>query len=813
MTTNNDKVIVLGDYNLPHLNWISESDFGGLIPCNVSSESESLITEAASGLGLHQMNHIANRNNRILDLAFVSDPNYVELIDCALPLLKPDHYHTPFVILLDVSTETSGMTADEYYFDFPLCETIPITDALNNVDWTNRFDGRSVDDATDTFYNILFDIIRELVPVKKRKHKITSCQPWWNGDLRNCHNRLRKARKRFFRHRSDDNKTKLRELETHFNSLNDVYFRAYTARLELNLKNDPQSFWSFIKQRKQPNGLPASVFYKDNQASTATDTANLFSSFFQSLLSNILPPLSEPYLNGLQVYNVDLPCLTFSHQDILSKLQNIDTTKGAGPDLLPPSFIQRFAASFSVPATILFNRSLAEGCFPTAWKSASIIPIHKSGNTHNVENYRGVSLLSCFPKIFERLLHDVVYSSLHSMISPYQHGFIRKRSTTTNLLDFVSTVIEHISKRLQIDAVYVDFSKAFDKVPHQLAIEKFKRMGLPGWLTKWLESYLTGRNAHVRIGETRSTPFNITSGVPQGSILGPLIFVLFVNDICDTLSSPKLLFADDLKFYRIIKSLPDCSALQEDINVLLTWCHLNGMEINIKKCCCITFTRKTKPLLFNYKITTQFLQKVTTVKDLGVYLDNKLTFAEHVSVTTSKAFVVLGFIRRNTQAFEDIYCLKSLYCSLVRSIVEYGALVWAPHFTVHIDRIERIQKSFIRYALRQLPWNQPMDATPYVQKCQLINLPTLSTRRALLQRIFIYDLLNNNIDCSDLLNRLRFNAPTRRLRHHDLFRSSFNRTIYGQNNPLWACCQKFNEVSHLYDFHMSKNLFKSRISS
>ena len=212
-------------------------------------------------------------------------------------------------------------------------------------------------------------------------------------------------------------------------------------------------------------------------------------------------------------------------------------------------------------------------------------------------------------------------------------------------------------------------------------------------------------------------------------------------------------------------------------------------------------------------MTTQPLLKDSKVKDLGVYLDDNLTFAEHVSIITSKAFMVLAFIRRNTQAFQDVYCLKTLYWLLVRSIIEYGVLVWAPHFAIHTDRIERIQKNFIRYALRHLPWNQPMDLTPYVQRCQLVNLPTLSTRRILLQRLFIFDLLSNNIDCSDLLNRLRFNVPARSLRNYDFFRPSFNRTVYGQNNPLWACCQKFNDVAYVYDFNVSRTMLKSRLSS
>lgn len=190
----------------------------------------------------------------------------------------------------------------------------------------------------------------------------------------------------------------------------------------------------------------------------------------------------------------------------------------------------------------------------------------------------------------------------------------------------------------------------------------------------------------------------------------------------------------------------------------------------------------------------------------------KLKFSQHISSVTAKAFAVLGIIRRNTQAFRDVYCLKSLYVSLVRSILEYGVTVWAPYHSVQIARLERVQKCFLRFALRHLPWRDGQHLPPYEQRCALIKLPTLQKRRELLQRLLIFDLLNNNIDCSELLGRLRINAPGRSIRRFDFFRQAMHRTQYGQHNPLDVCCQRFNDVYHLFDFNLSKNVFRLRIS-
>ena len=335
---------------------------------------------------------------------------------------------------------------------------------------------------------------------------------------------------------------------------------------------------------------------------------------------------------------------------------------------------------------------------------------------------------------------------------------------------------------------------------------------MPHCLTKWLLSYLTGRSANVKLGSARSDYFQITSGVPQGSILGPLLFILFVNDLDSTLKSPKLFFADDLKLFRFVRCLADCLELQSDIAALLSWCRSNGMEVNTRECCLITFTRKKNPLQFEYNMDSETISRVSLVKDLGITLDSKLTFEEHISITTSKAYVTLGFIRRNTQTFRDIYCLKTLFCTHVRSILEYGVQVWAPYYAVHIDRIEKVQRRFLRYALRHLQWNDPVQLPPYEHRCNLISLPTLAQRRTLLQRLLIFDLLTSNIDCSELLNRIPFNAPPRTLRQQLMFRLPQSRTVYALNNPISACCRRFNEVFECFDYNLSKIVFRSRIS-
>lgn len=445
------------------------------------------------------------------------------------------------------------------------------------------------------------------------------------------------------------------------------------------------------------------------------------------------------------------------------------------------------------------------------WKTASITPIFKTGSTRAVENYRGISILCCLGKVFEELIHSVLYTACQPLISEFQHGFVKKRSTTTNLMTFTNFLSTEIENKHQVDAIYFDFSKAFDKVPHDLAIAKLRHLGFPNWIALWLQSYLTQRKAFVSINGTRSRVISITSGVPQGSVLGPLIFILFINDLCFRLKSGKLLYADDLKIYRVIMSHLDCCALQNDIDELVNWCQQNGMELNIKKCKSIAFSRRHSRIDFEYMVGSERIECVDSIRDLGVTVDSKLRFNEHVSLTTAKAFAALGFVRRTTNYFKDVYALKSLYCSLVRSILEYAVCVWSPHHTTQIVRLERVQRSFIRYALRQLPWSDPVNLPEYPARCRLIDIETLASRRNNLQRLFVFDLLKGNLDCSSLLDNVPFYAPNRHLRERDLLLIRRHRTSYGFNNPLSKCLRLFNSVSALFDFNVSKYVFKNRI--
>lgn len=810
-----DVIVCIGDYNLKDLIWRFDEDVLGYLPTNVSTEQEIALVEPMLTAGLHQVNNVLNVNGRLLDLVFASDPCRIDLFESPSSLLKIDAHHKPIILCVDARSreETPSSSPALSVYDFTRCDYQVVNELVASQDWNQLLNQDSIDDSVAAFYCTIDQIIREAVPVKPQRPKKILSQPWWTPQLRNLRNRLRKARKRYFRNRNPITSGHLKNAEEEFSLLQRDRFREYTDSLQANFKQDPSSFWAYINKRKSTASVPADVSFRSRSSCSPDATANLFAEFFGSVYNENPIPVDPDYINSLPSYNLQFPQITLNDADIRAALSKVDASKGPGPDLIPPIFVKQCAQSLASPIASIYNRSLMEGVFPEAWKLASITPVHKSGNIHDVENYRPISILSCLGKVFEGLLHDALYPVVQSVISEHQHGFVKKRSTTTNLMMFTHTVIDKFERKRQVDAIYVDFSKAFDKVPHDLAIAKLNRLGLPHWIIQWLKSYLTSRKAFVKIHDAKSNIFDIPSGVPQGSHLGPLIFVLFINDLCDRLQAGKLLYADDLKLFRVVKTILDCCALQADIERVSKWCDMNGMQMNANKCKVISFNRRRSTVRFEYSLDSNPLERVSSIKDLGVILDSKLRFDQHVAITTAKANAMLGFLRRNTQHFDDIYALKSLYCALVRSVLEYGVQVWAPYHAVYAERIERVQKRFIRYALRGLPWNDSVNLPPYNQRCALIDMESLANRRTLLQRLFVFDVVTGKIDCSCLLSNLRFHAPARRLRNSRLLWIPIHRSDYGYHSPFDSCCRLFNDVCDSFDFNISKLVFKNRIKS
>ena len=480
--------------------------------------------------------------------------------------------------------------------------------------------------------------------------------------------------------------------------------------------------------------------------------------------------------SNISINSIDLVKVHYISQvDIENSIRKLKASTSAGLDLIPPFVIKANIDNFIYPLLILFNLSLSTGIFPDIWKTSKIIPVYKKGNKSDIKNYRPIAILSGFAKVFESVICNKLSPQIHHLISPDQHGFIKKRSTATNLLCLNSVISNALKTNQQLDVIYTDFSKAFDTVNFEILLTKLLKIGFDLNLLTWLRSYLIRRPLFVKYKSALSNAFFGTSGVPQGSILGPMLFNLFINDIVTNFQSC-LLFADDLKIFRCISSSYDCEILQFELNKLNNWCHQNKLFLNIDKCFVLTFTRKLNPILNNYTINNYSISRTSFIKDLGVMYESKFTFNLHVQHITKNANKKLGMLKRTTCNFTDISVLFSLFNSLVRHVLIYNCVIWNPYNKSLIVTIKKILNKFVRYI--SFKTNNHLPTFSSLPKC------TLECRRSVSVFKFFYDILNNNIDCPSLLQLLNLYAPKHITRNNIVLRKTHYSKNYFNNQSI-----------------------------
>ena len=489
----------------------------------------------------------------------------------------------------------------------------------------------------------------------------------------------------------------------------------------------------------------------------------------------------------------------------------LETNKGAGPDGIPPLILKNCSSAFALPLCLIFNISVTTCVFPDRWKLSNVTPIFKSGSRSDVTNYRGIAILSAIAKLFELLIYKNMYEELRCSISENQHGYVKGRSCVSNLLEYTSFILKSMEDGLQVDSIYTDFSKAFDRVRHQLILIKLA-LAVPPAECELLRSYFSGRTQRVKIGSCVSKEIKVTSGVPQGSHIGPLCFIWFVNDIAQIFKHVRVLFyADDMKLYLPVENSQDCLKIQSDLDRLTKWCEENSLPLNVNKCKILTFTRSLRPISVSYKLNGKTLERVSSMTDLGVVLDCKLSFREHIDSVVNKGSAMLGFIKRLSKEFRDPYTFKVLYTTYVRSKLEYACCVWQPFYVTHINRIERIQEKFIKHALKRLPWNPDLELPPYENRCRVLVLDTLNKMKDVARALLVFDLLSGKIDSPNLLTQIGLSVPSYQTRGREFLFVEFHRTNYGVFEPINAAVRGFNEFAGHFDFNLTRDVFINRI--
>ena len=426
-------------------------------------------------------------------------------------------------------------------------------------------------------------------------------------------------------------------------------------------------------------------------------------------------------------------------------------TSGCASFHIPAKVFKECKQTLSIPLTLFWQKSFTSGHIPKEYKTQHIIPKHKKGDKTLAKNHRPIVLTPHEVKIFERVIKEklTTYLETNSLLNNNQHGFRKHHSCSTQLVSFVNNILSNLAQDNDTDSIYIDYSKAFDKIDHNLLIHKLTLYNITGNYLNWITSFLKHRSQTVCINNTFSYPTSVDSGVPQGSVLGPLLFILFINDLPNTITNSTLLtFADDTKIVSKIANATDTSTLQQNLDKIINWSKVNNMELNKDKFEFISHKINTDnnnlkllkvlPLYNEYSIYNTSNQHSISpsdyVKDLGITIDNKLNWNQHIFTISRKAKQITGWILSVFYS-RDKNTMLTLFNSLVRSKLEYCCEIWSPHLIKNINTIEKIQSSFT-YRI------EGMKELNYWDRLSTLNIMSLQRRRERQTLLHVWKILN-----------------------------------------------------------------------
>ena len=729
-----DKHILIGDLNFPEISWPDPS---------TSVELHRKFID----LFMLELNHSqlvnkpTHKNGNILDLLFTNIPEQIEEVNVMgyKEACSSDHFGINFKLRYCVSKKN---IPKRKIFNYDKADWKNLNYELKKIDWDGLMGMHDPCNSWQILKTILNNLCEKYIPRKSIKYQFQP--PWFDSD---CQKILREKEKWRAKSNSptgtENDRKKFCQLRSDFKKIMD-------EKMRLNVEDDSdpslisKKFWRHVQSKTKSTRIPETVWYKSRFRTKPLDQANLFNEYFSDQFS------SESQYN-IQIdmgNNNSFLDLKFHQLDILLLLRQINPSKAAGPDGIHGMVLKNCAPALAKPLTLLFNISFVSGIIPDDWKLASVVPVHKKDSKGSVENYRPISLTSLVVKVFERCIRKELFTVCEQSLDPRQHGFVNSKSCTTQMVPFIYDLTMTLNNKSKADIIYFDFAKAFDSVSHDIILDKLKNnFKIDGLMLRFIKSYLEGRKQQVVVGGVTSSTLPVKSGVPQGSILGPLLFVLFINDMftCTSEGTHISLYADDTKIWREIITSEDHFTLQNDIDNLQTWAIDNKMKFHPSKCKALSVTNQKNILhnlpftIFNYKLGQDFIDYESSQTDLGVTVTSKLSWKQHCDKLVNKASSKLGLLIRTCHFTMNRKQKRVFYLTIVRSIFEHCSIIWHPRSSNKIAPFDAIQKRAIKWIFGQKSEHYSDDE--YYNKQKEINILPIKLKFYFNDLVLLYKII------------------------------------------------------------------------
>ena len=720
-------LVVTGDFNYNDINWINWCISGS------PNSPSTYFIDTLQDCYLYQ--HVTeptryrhDHSPHILDLILSNEEGMISELQYLPGLWKSDHVCLMFNLTLYATAAPASTPRPNYNRG----NYQTICRGLNQVAWDSLLANKPLSEAWDVLERELTILTKENIPLTKSATKRKNIY-MTQGAMK-----LKKTKNecwsRYVGTSSEVDRLRFNIVRNKLRSLTRKLRREHESQIAQKAKSNPKAFWKYVNSRLKTKSKINNLDRQDGTtATTDLDKAELLNDFFCSVFTiedlSYLPPMNNTF-NGQP-----LDTMNITEASVLQKLNRLLPNKSPGPDGWHPRLLKETSTALAKPLHMLLQKSLDSGELPPSWKEGHITPIHKKGSKRSAANFRPISLTSIFSKIMETQIRDCIVDHMmaNDMFADEQHGFVPGRSCITQLLVVLEKWTATIEEGTSIDAIYLDFKKAFDSVPHERLLIKLAAYGVQGNLLNWIRQFLSGRKQRVVINGQKSTWANVTSGIPQGSVLGPVLFVIFINDLPSVIQSIARIFADDTKMFRSLKTPADALTLQEDISNLQKWSKTWQLSFNETKCK-VLHLGPSNPN-HNYIMNGITLESLEKEKDLGIIIDSKLKFHTHTAAVISKANQILAVIKKTFLSL-DSTTLPMLYKSLVRPHLEYGNCIWGPHYVMDTKAVERVQRRATKLV-------KVIKELPYTERLKYLQIPSLYYRRKRGDMIQVYKILNN----------------------------------------------------------------------
>ena len=809
---NNKRVFVMGDFNVDLLNYDTHSPTKDFVNSFLSNQFLPCISHPT---------RISDCSSTIIDNIFTNIVD-AQLICGNITTHISDHF-PQFLILKNAKIPRLQTRTLKY--DYSSINERNFLKDFNKLSLNYINDASDIDTNYDKFLSDLTLLVNKHVPsrmITKRELKFKS-KPWINYRIQ----KMIKLRDRFLRrlaHNKSENNLLIykkfrNRVANELKAARKKYFQNYFEENGKNMKK----IWTGIKRILSSKNSIFSRIYKikDKNGKLTSDAAEMsiiLNEFFINVGNDISksiqhnPKSPTEYLTNRNSDSIVLSPVTAV--EVNEIILNLDSSKSIGPNSIPVKLLKILGPKISHPLATMINQSFSNGIFPSKLKIAKVVPIFKKGDPEISSNYRPISLLPIFSKIYEKLMHKRIYAFLKdcNILYPLQFGFQENNSIDHALISLTEEIRSSLDNRRYGCGIFLDLQKAFDTVNHGILLNKLEHYGIRGSVLDWFKSYLSERRQFVSINGSSSSLMTTTCGVPQGSVLGPLLFLIYVNDLPNVSKQLKFyLFADDTNIYCDGDTLTNLAKIvNKELKSVKRWLDVNRLSLNISKTNYIIFHSTTMkiPEDISIKIGRKHLTKAKYVKFLGLLLDENLSWKFHLSELSKKLARTCGIFFK-IRSLLPINTLILVYNSLFLPFLQYGVIVWGQTFTSYLEPLILIQKKIVRAIAHQRPLSHTL---PIFKSLKLLQLYDIFRIKLL---CFVYESINKlNSYCFHEFFQLNSDVHgyfTRQSNRGDVFRNHKNSSQYGLRSIRYMGAKTWNELPEILKNSTSKFSFKKNL--